>query len=49
VRDRGPINTRARARRFFKVTPRGLRAARETQRALVALWRDLPQLQERPS
>jgi DNA-binding PadR family transcriptional regulator len=38
-----------RAKRFFSVTPRGLRAARETQRALVALWRDLPQLKERPS
>jgi DNA-binding PadR family transcriptional regulator len=36
-----------RAKRFFRVTPRGLRAARETQRALVALWRDVPQLKER--
>jgi DNA-binding PadR family transcriptional regulator len=33
-----------RARRFFRVSPRGVRAARETQRALVALWRDVPQL-----
>jgi PadR family transcriptional regulator PadR len=36
-----------RAKRFFRVTPRGVRAARDTQRALLALWRDLPQLQER--
>ena len=36
-----------RAKRFFTVTPRGLRAARETQQALVTLWRDLPQLKER--
>ena len=36
-----------RAKRFFQVTPRGLRAARDTQRALVALWCDLPQLKER--
>src|SRR5712671_88813 len=36
-----------RAKRFFGVTPRGVRAARDTQRALVALWRDVPQLQER--
>ena len=36
-----------RAKRFFHVTPRGVRAARDTQQALVALWRDLPQLKER--
>jgi DNA-binding PadR family transcriptional regulator len=36
-----------RAKRFFRVTPRGLRAARETQQALVALWRGLPQMKER--
>jgi len=35
-----------RAKRYFQVTPRGLRAARDTQRALVALWQDLPQLKE---
>jgi PadR family transcriptional regulator PadR len=38
-----------RAKRFFRVTPRGLRAAKDTQHALVALWRDLPQLKERRS
>lgn len=36
-----------RAKRFFEVTPRGLRAARDTQQALVALWRDVPELKER--
>ena len=35
-----------RAKRFFTVTPRGLRAVRETQQALAAMWRDLPQLKE---
>jgi DNA-binding PadR family transcriptional regulator len=34
-----------RAKRYFRVTPRGLRAIRETQRALVALWADIPELQ----
>ena len=36
-----------RAKRFFKVTARGLRAVKDTQRALVALWTDLPELKER--
>jgi PadR family transcriptional regulator PadR len=36
-----------RAKRFFRVTPSGLRAVKATQHALVALWRDLPQLKER--
>jgi DNA-binding PadR family transcriptional regulator len=36
-----------RAKRFFRVTARGLRAVRNTQQALVALWRDVPQLKER--
>lgn len=36
-----------RAKRFFRVTPRGLRAARNTQQALVAMWRDIPQLKEK--
>jgi DNA-binding PadR family transcriptional regulator len=35
-----------RAKRFFRVTPRGVRAARQTRQALVALWRGLPQLEE---
>ena len=36
-----------RAKRFFRVTPRGIRAVKETQQALIALWADLPQLKER--
>ena len=36
-----------RAKRFFRVTPRGVRAVRNTQQALVALWRDVPQLKEK--
>ena len=36
-----------RAKRFFRVTPRGLRAVKQTQEALVALWSDIPQLRER--
>jgi DNA-binding PadR family transcriptional regulator len=36
-----------RAKRIFQVTPRGVRAARDTQQALIALWRDVPQLKER--
>ncbi len=36
-----------RAKRYFTVTPRGLRAVKQTQDALVALWTDLPQLKER--
>ena len=33
-----------RAKRFFAVTPQGLRAVKDTQRSLVALWKDVPQL-----
>jgi DNA-binding PadR family transcriptional regulator len=36
-----------RAKRFFRVTGRGVRAVRSTREALVALWRDVPQLKER--
>ncbi|RPJ69215.1 MAG: PadR family transcriptional regulator [Acidobacteria bacterium] len=36
-----------RARRYFRVTPRGLRAVRHTRDALVALWQGVPQLEER--
>ena len=34
-----------RAKRFFRVTPRGLKAVKETRRALVALWTDVPRLE----
>lgn len=36
-----------RAKRFFRVTPRGLRAVKDTQRAFVAMWCDIPQLKEK--
>jgi PadR family transcriptional regulator PadR len=36
-----------RAKRVFRVTPRGLRAARDTQQALVAMWRDVPEMKEK--
>jgi DNA-binding PadR family transcriptional regulator len=38
-----------RAKKFFKVTPRGLRAVKETQRALVALWSGVPALRGGPA
>jgi len=33
-----------RAKRYFKVTPKGLKAVKETQRAFSALWSGIPQL-----
>jgi PadR family transcriptional regulator, regulatory protein PadR len=33
-----------RAKRFFKVTPKGLKAVKETQRSFVSLWAGIPQL-----
>jgi len=36
-----------RAKRFFRVTARGVHAVKETQHALVTLWRDVPQLMEK--
>jgi DNA-binding PadR family transcriptional regulator len=33
-----------RAKRFFSVTAQGLRAVRDTQRSLVALWKGVPEL-----
>lgn len=33
-----------RAKRFFRVTSRGLRAVKDTQRALVAMWTNVPAL-----
>jgi PadR family transcriptional regulator PadR len=35
-----------RAKRYFSVTALGLKKARDTQRILVRLWRELPELQE---
>ena len=34
-----------RAKRFFRVTPSGLKATKETRRALVALWAGVPALE----
>lgn len=34
-----------RAKRYFRVTGKGIKAAREAQRAFVALWRGVPQLE----
>lgn len=34
-----------RAKRYFRVTSRGLRATRETQRALTALWSEVSALE----
>jgi DNA-binding PadR family transcriptional regulator len=36
-----------RARKYFKVTARGVRQVRETQSALIKLWRGLPELRGR--
>ena len=38
-----------RAKRYYRVTSRGMDAVRTTQQALMALWRGLPQLKERQS
>jgi DNA-binding PadR family transcriptional regulator len=34
-----------RAKTYFRVTPKGLRAARRSQQTLINLWRGLPQLE----
>ena len=33
-----------RAKKFFRITPAGLRAVRQTQQALTSLWTGIPQL-----
>ena len=33
-----------RAKKFFRVTPAGLRSVRQTQQALTSLWSGIPQL-----
>jgi DNA-binding PadR family transcriptional regulator len=38
-----------RAKRFFRVTPAGLRSVKATQRTLEALWTDIPQLKGAPT
>jgi PadR family transcriptional regulator, regulatory protein PadR len=34
-----------RAKRYFQVTPKGLREVRKTRQALISLWRGLPELE----
>lgn len=34
-----------RAKRYFRLTRKGLREVRETQQALIRLWRGLPELE----
>ena len=34
-----------RAKRFFSITPAGLKAVRQTRRALIRLWEGIPQLE----
>jgi DNA-binding PadR family transcriptional regulator len=36
-----------RAKRYFRVTPAGLRAVKDTRNAFVSLWRDVPELKGR--
>jgi PadR family transcriptional regulator PadR len=36
-----------RAKRFYSVTARGIREVKQTQRALQALWRGLPELKDK--
>lgn len=38
-----------RAKKYFKVTAKGLREVRDTQRTLVRLWRGLPGLRGEPA
>jgi PadR family transcriptional regulator, regulatory protein PadR len=38
-----------RAKRYFRVTPAGIRAAKDTQTAFVSLWRGVPELKGGPT
>jgi DNA-binding PadR family transcriptional regulator len=38
-----------RAKKYFKLTAKGVREVRDTQRTLVKLWRGLPELQGGPA
>ena len=38
-----------RAKRYFRVTAKGAREARDTKQALVTLWRGLPELKGGPA
>jgi PadR family transcriptional regulator len=37
------------AKRYFRITPNGLRKAQETREALIKLWHGLPELEGAPS
>jgi DNA-binding PadR family transcriptional regulator len=37
-----------RSKKFFRVTPSGLRAVRRTQRAFMTLWQGIPELKGLP-
>ena len=54
LQDRGLVSSRVgeptaerggRAKRYFKVTGKGMTVVRETQRTLTSLWQGLPRLQ----
>ena len=54
LEDKGLVNSRfgdptpergGRAKKFFTVTGKGLREAKNTHRALTCLWRNIPQLE----
>ena len=54
LEDKGLVNSRfgdptpergGRAKKFFTVTGKGLREAKNTHRALTRLWRNIPQLE----
>jgi PadR family transcriptional regulator PadR len=36
-----------RAKKFFELRPAGIRAVKDTQRALIAMWSGIPALKER--
>lgn len=38
-----------RAKRYFRLTAKGVREARDAQRTLIGLWRGLPQLKGEPA
>ncbi|HEY4364847.1 MAG TPA: helix-turn-helix transcriptional regulator [Bryobacteraceae bacterium] len=38
-----------RAKRYFRATPQGMKAVRETQRALTKLWSGIPALEGGPA
>ena len=58
LQDKGLVTSRlgertaergGRAKRYFRLTARGVAEVRESQRVLTALWRGLPQLEGEPA